>query len=87
MTRLISLVIAFVPLIFVFFVPEILKLSFFTRALRLSIADRRGDRLLSAAVPQQPRRHARPARVGGLHHASGTCSATRTASTTCMSPP
>jgi SSS family solute:Na+ symporter len=37
-TRLISLVIAFVPLIFVFFVPEILKLSFFTRALRLSIA-------------------------------------------------
>ena len=37
-TRLISLVIAFVPLIFVFFVPEILKLSFFTRALRLSIS-------------------------------------------------
>jgi SSS family solute:Na+ symporter len=37
-TRLISLLIAFVPLIFVFFVPEILRLSFFTRALRLSIA-------------------------------------------------
>ena len=37
MTRITSLVIAFVPLIFVFFVPEILKLSFFTRALRLSI--------------------------------------------------
>jgi len=37
-TRLISLVIAFVPLIFVFFVPEILRLSFFTRALRLSIS-------------------------------------------------
>ena len=29
--------IAIVPLVFVFFVPEILKLSFFTRALRLSI--------------------------------------------------
>jgi SSS family solute:Na+ symporter len=38
MTRIASLVIAFVPLIFVFFVPEILKLSFFTRALRLSIS-------------------------------------------------
>jgi SSS family solute:Na+ symporter len=38
MTRLVSLMIAFVPLIFVFFVPEILKLSFFTRALRLSIS-------------------------------------------------
>jgi SSS family solute:Na+ symporter len=37
-TRLISLAIAFLPLVFVFFVPEILKLSFFTRALRLSIA-------------------------------------------------
>ena len=37
-TRVISLVVAFVPLIFVFFVPEILKLSFFTRALRLSIS-------------------------------------------------
>lgn len=37
-TRLISLVIGFVPLFFVFFVPEILNLSFFTRALRLSIA-------------------------------------------------
>ena len=38
MTRIVSLVVAFVPLIFVFFVPEILKLSFFTRALRLSIS-------------------------------------------------
>jgi SSS family solute:Na+ symporter len=37
-TRLISLAIAFVPLVFVFFVPAILKLSFFTRALRLSIS-------------------------------------------------
>ncbi len=37
-TRLISLVIAVAPLIFVFFVPEILRLSFFTRALRLSIS-------------------------------------------------
>lgn len=37
-TRWIALVIAFVPLIFVFFVPEILKLSFFTRALRLSVS-------------------------------------------------
>ncbi len=33
-----SLVIAVVPLVFVFFIPEILKLSFFTRALRLSIS-------------------------------------------------
>ncbi len=38
MTRWVSLAIAFVPLVFVFFVPEILKLSFFTRALRLSIS-------------------------------------------------
>ena len=38
MTRIVALIIAFVPLIFVFFVPEILKLSFFTRALRLSIS-------------------------------------------------
>lgn len=38
MTRVFSLVIAVVPLIFVFVVPEILKLSFFTRALRLSIS-------------------------------------------------
>lgn len=38
MTRVFSLVIAVVPLVFVFFVPEILKLSFFTRALRLSIS-------------------------------------------------
>lgn len=37
MTRVISIVIAIVPLAFVFFIPEILKLSFFTRALRLSI--------------------------------------------------
>ncbi|MCQ9422933.1 sodium:solute symporter family protein [Pseudomonas sp. LJDD11] len=37
MTKLISLVIGFLPLVFVFAVPEILSLSFFTRALRLSI--------------------------------------------------
>ena len=38
MTRIFSIIIGFVPLIFVFFVPEILKLSFFTRAIRLSIS-------------------------------------------------
>jgi Na+/proline symporter len=38
MTRMISIVIGFLPLLFVFGVPEILKLSFFTRALRLTIA-------------------------------------------------
>lgn len=37
-TRYISIVIGFLPLLFVFGVPEILKLSFFTRALRLTIA-------------------------------------------------
>ncbi|VXD04682.1 Sodium:solute symporter [Pseudomonas sp. 8Z] len=37
MTKVISLVIGFLPLIFVFAAPEILNLSFFTRALRLSI--------------------------------------------------
>ena len=37
-TRIAAIVIAFVPLIFALFVPEILKLSFFTRALRLSIS-------------------------------------------------
>lgn len=37
-TRWISLVIGFLPLIFVLFVPEVLKLSFFTRAIRLSIS-------------------------------------------------
>jgi SSS family solute:Na+ symporter len=37
-TRLISLAIGAAPLVFVFFVPAILKLSFFTRALRLSIS-------------------------------------------------
>jgi len=37
-TRLISLAIGVAPLVFVFFVPAILKLSFFTRALRLSIS-------------------------------------------------
>ena len=36
-TRWISIGIALAPLVFVFFVPEILRLSFFTRALRLSI--------------------------------------------------
>ncbi|HWR42085.1 sodium:solute symporter family protein [Sporomusa sp.] len=38
MTRILSVIIGFIPLIFVFFVPEILKLSFFTRAIRLSIS-------------------------------------------------
>lgn len=38
MTRIAAIVIAFVPLIFALFVPEVLKLSFFTRALRLSIS-------------------------------------------------
>jgi SSS family solute:Na+ symporter len=37
-TRVLSLVIGFVPLIFVFFAPGLLHLSFFTRALRLSIS-------------------------------------------------
>ncbi|MCP3728114.1 sodium:solute symporter family protein [Paraburkholderia sp. CNPSo 3272] len=37
-TRWISLVVGFLPLIFVLFVPQILALSFFTRALRLSIS-------------------------------------------------
>jgi SSS family solute:Na+ symporter len=37
MTRVFSIVIGLAPLVFVFFIPEILKLSFFTRALRLSI--------------------------------------------------
>src|SRR5215472_7198755 len=37
MTRVFSLFIGAIPLVFVFFVPEILRLSFFTRALRLSI--------------------------------------------------
>lgn len=36
-TRLISVVVGFVPLIFVLFVPQILALSFFTRALRLTV--------------------------------------------------
>lgn len=38
MARLLSIPIGFLPLIFVFYVPEVLHLSFFTRALRLSIA-------------------------------------------------
>jgi SSS family solute:Na+ symporter len=38
MTRWISLVVGFLPLIFVLFVPQILALSFFTRALRLSVS-------------------------------------------------
>jgi SSS family solute:Na+ symporter len=38
MTRIFCLVIGIAPLVFVFFLPEILKLSFFTRALRLSIS-------------------------------------------------
>jgi SSS family solute:Na+ symporter len=37
-TRLLSLAIGFLPLIFVFLAPGLLKLSFFTRALRLSLA-------------------------------------------------
>ncbi|MFX1734027.1 sodium:solute symporter family protein [Paraburkholderia sp. A1RI_3L] len=36
-TRLISLVVGFLPLVFVLFVPQILALSFFTRALRLTV--------------------------------------------------
>ena len=38
MTRWLSLLIGFLPLIFVLLVPEVLKLSFFTRAIRLSIS-------------------------------------------------
>ncbi|WP_019447650.1 sodium:solute symporter family protein [Cupriavidus sp. BIS7] len=37
-TRWISLLVGFLPLIFVLFVPQILALSFFTRALRLSVS-------------------------------------------------
>ncbi len=36
-TRWISLLVGFIPLIFVLFVPQILALSFFTRALRLTV--------------------------------------------------
>jgi len=38
MSRLLAIPIGFLPLLLVFFVPEILHLSFFTRALRLSIS-------------------------------------------------
>jgi len=38
MSRLLSIPIGFIPLIFVLFLPEVLHLSFFTRALRLSIS-------------------------------------------------
>ena len=38
MTRIVSLVLGFLPLIFVFFVPQILKLQMFTRGLRTSVA-------------------------------------------------
>jgi len=38
MTRLFSLVIGFAPLLCVFLVPEIIRMSFFTRAIRLSIS-------------------------------------------------
>ncbi|RQR72012.1 MULTISPECIES: sodium:solute symporter family protein [unclassified Burkholderia] len=38
MTRWISLIVGFLPLIFVLFVPQILALSFFSRALRLSVS-------------------------------------------------
>lgn len=37
MTRIFSIIIGFAPLAFAFYVPQILSLSFFTRALRLSI--------------------------------------------------
>lgn len=37
-TRIMSFLIGFIPLIFVFFAPGLLQLSFFTRALRLSIS-------------------------------------------------
>ena len=83
---MISLVIAFVPLIFVFFVPAILKLSFFTRALRLSISIvavigfyRRSSIAAGARRSACSRRRCSPP--------YGTCSAIPTASTTCISPP
>jgi SSS family solute:Na+ symporter len=38
MSRLLTIPIGFLPLLFVFFVPQVLHLSFFTRALRLSIS-------------------------------------------------
>lgn len=38
MTRIFSLIIGFLPLLFVFLFPSVLQLSFFTRAIRLSIA-------------------------------------------------
>ncbi|SDS10159.1 sodium:solute symporter family protein [Bradyrhizobium canariense] len=38
MSRLLSVPIGFLPLLFVFFAPQVLHLSFFTRALRLSIS-------------------------------------------------
>jgi SSS family solute:Na+ symporter len=38
MTRIFSLIIGFAPLLLVFFFPSIIQLSFFTRALRLSIS-------------------------------------------------
>jgi len=38
MTRRISFIVGFAPLIFVLFVPQILALSFFTRALRLTVS-------------------------------------------------
>jgi SSS family solute:Na+ symporter len=38
MARLLSVPIGFFPLLFVFFAPQVLHLSFFTRALRLSIS-------------------------------------------------
>jgi SSS family solute:Na+ symporter len=38
MARLLSVPIGFLPLLFVFFAPQVLHLSFFTRALRLSIS-------------------------------------------------
>lgn len=37
-TRILSVIIGLAPLVFCFFLPEILKLSFFTRAIRMSIS-------------------------------------------------
>ena len=87
MTRIASLVVAFVPLIFVYLRagdPEALLLH--PRATSLD-RDRRADRLLPAPVPQQHRRHARPAGLGCRDLDLVSCWAIPTASTTCMSPP
>lgn len=54
--RVMSLFIGFIPLIFVFFAPGLLHLSFFTRAPAVDF-DRCRGRLLSAVLQQQPRRN------------------------------